>query len=73
MDTKDTQQTIKILISMSIKNIVKDILTLQGYDIEKLEEEIFAEELEDDTISNIRLRITERQQRKHTRSVVINN
>ena len=73
MDTKDTQQTIKILISMSIKNIVKDILTLQGYDIEKLEEEIFAEELEDDTISNISLRITERQQRKHTRSVVINN
>jgi hypothetical protein len=50
-----------------------DILTLQGYDIEKLEEEIFAEELEDDTISNISLRITERQQRKHTRSVVINN
>jgi hypothetical protein len=41
---------------------------LQGYDIRKLEEQIFAEEVEDDTISNISVRTTERQQRKHSRS-----
>jgi hypothetical protein len=48
--------------------IVKDTLTLQGYDIQKLEEQIFADEVEDNMISNASLRITESQQKKHRRS-----
>jgi hypothetical protein len=49
--------------------IIKDILTFQGYNIHRLEEQIF-EELEDDIIPNTSLRITdrERQQEKHRRS-----
>ena len=48
--------------------IVKEILTLQGYDIQKLEDQIFAEEVEDDIISKINIRIKEREARKHRRS-----
>jgi hypothetical protein len=40
---------------------------LQGYDIQKLEDQIFAEELEFDELSNTNLRMTERQQRKHNK------
>ena len=47
--------------------IVKDILTLQGYDIQKLEDQIFAEE-KDDTIFNISIRTSDRQLGKHKRS-----
>jgi DNA polymerase elongation subunit (family B) len=43
--------------------IVKEILMLQGYDIRKLEEQIFTE-VEDDTISKINLRIREREHGK---------
>jgi DNA polymerase elongation subunit (family B) len=44
--------------------LVKDILMLQGYDIQKLEDHIFAEEIEYDVLSNTSLRITERQQKR---------
>jgi DNA polymerase elongation subunit (family B) len=47
--------------------IVKEILMLQGYDIRKLEEQIFTE-VEDDTISKINLRIREREHGKGVRS-----
>ncbi len=47
--------------------IVKDILTLQGYDIQKLEDQIF-EEVGDDTIYDTNLRLMESQQTKHKRS-----
>jgi hypothetical protein len=40
---------------------------LQGYDIRKLEEQIFTE-VEDDTISKINLRIREREHGKGVRS-----
>jgi hypothetical protein len=43
-------------------------LTLQGYDIQKLEDQIFAEEVEYDVLSNTSVRFTERQQTKHRRS-----
>ena len=48
--------------------LVKEILTLQGYDIRKLEDQMFREEAEDDTVYNISIRITERQQTQHKRS-----
>ena len=48
--------------------LVKEILTLQGYDIQKLEDRIFGEEVEDDTVYDTSLRFTERQQTKHRRS-----
>ncbi|MGA8082266.1 MAG: hypothetical protein WB988_10415 [Candidatus Nitrosopolaris sp.] len=48
--------------------IVKEILMLQGYDIQKLEEQIFGEELEYDVISNISLKTRDRQQGKRKRS-----
>jgi hypothetical protein len=41
---------------------------LQGYDIQRLEDQIFGEEVEYDALSNTGLRIKERQQGKHTRS-----
>jgi hypothetical protein len=41
---------------------------LQGYDIQKLEDQIFTEEVEYDVLSNTSLRTTERQQKKHRRS-----
>jgi hypothetical protein len=47
--------------------IVKEILMLQGYDIQKLEEQIFGE-VEDDTIYSNSLRFTERQHTRHRRS-----
>jgi DNA polymerase I len=47
--------------------IVKEILMLQGYNIQKLEDQIFGE-LEDDTVYNTSLRFTERQQTKCKRS-----
>jgi len=47
--------------------IVKDILTLQGYDIQKLEDQIFGER-EEDTVYDTSLRLTERQQTNHKRS-----
>jgi DNA polymerase elongation subunit (family B) len=47
--------------------IVKDILTLQGYDIQKLEDQIFGEK-EEDTVYDTSLRLTERQQTNHKRS-----
>jgi hypothetical protein len=47
---------------------LKEILVLQGYDIQKLEGQIFAEEVEYDVLSNTSLKITERQQKKHRRS-----
>ena len=43
-------------------------MTLQGYDIQKLEHQIFAEEVEDDVLSNTSLRFMERQQTKRRRS-----
>ena len=55
------------IITTPIINSI-DILTLQGYEIQMLEEQIFAEEVEDDIISNFSLRIREREKRKHTRS-----
>jgi DNA polymerase elongation subunit (family B) len=51
--------------------IVKDILTLQGNEIQKLEDQIFGEEIRDDVVSNTTLRITESegpQQKRHRRS-----
>jgi hypothetical protein len=51
--------------------LVKDILTLQGYDIQKLEDQIFGGEVGDDVLCNSSLRITERerqQQKRHRRS-----
>jgi DNA polymerase, archaea type len=47
--------------------LVKDILTLQGYDIQKLEDQIFGE-LQDDTVYDTSLRLTERQQTQRRRS-----
>jgi DNA polymerase, archaea type len=47
--------------------IVKEILMLQGYNIQKLEDQIFGEP-EDDTVYNTSLRFTERQQTKCKRS-----
>jgi hypothetical protein len=43
---------------------VKDILTLQGYDIQKLEDQIFGKEVGDDTVYDTNLRLTESQQTK---------
>ena len=45
-------------------------LDAQGYDIQKLEEQIFGDEVEEeeDILSNTSLRIMKRQQRKHSRS-----
>jgi hypothetical protein len=48
--------------------IVKDILTLQGYDIQKLEDQIFVGEAGDDIVYDTNLRLTESQQTKHKRS-----
>jgi DNA polymerase elongation subunit (family B) len=48
--------------------LIKEILTLQGYDIQKLEDQIFTEEVEYDVLSNTSLGIMERQQKKHRRS-----
>jgi DNA polymerase I len=45
-------------------NIVKEILMLQGYDIQKLEEQIFAQEVEEDIISELNLTIKKREQGK---------
>jgi hypothetical protein len=45
--------------------LVKDILTLQGYDIQKLEDQIF---VGDDTVYDTSLRLTERQQTQRRRS-----
>ncbi len=71
MDTKDTQQTIKILMSTSIIEelwrIVKNILMLQGYDIQKLEDQIFGG-VEDDIVYDTSIRLTQRQQTKRRRS-----
>jgi DNA polymerase elongation subunit (family B) len=53
--------------------IVKEILVLQGYDIQKLEDQIFSKDVEDDTVYNAGLRIMEkerRQQKRHKRSEV---
>ena len=47
--------------------IVKEILMLQGYDIQKLEDQIFGE-AENDTLYDTSLRLTERQQTNHKRS-----
>jgi hypothetical protein len=44
--------------------IVEEILVLQGYDIQKLEEQIFPQEVEDGTISKINLSIKKREQGK---------
>ena len=41
---------------------------LQGYDIQKLEDQIFGEEVEDDAVYDTSLRFRERQQTKHKRS-----
>jgi DNA polymerase, archaea type len=48
--------------------LVKEILALQGYDIKKLEDQIFVEEVEYDVLSNTSLRIKDRQQGKHRTS-----
>jgi hypothetical protein len=48
--------------------LVKEIMTLQGYDVQRLEDQIFPEEVEYDALSNTSLRITEKQQKKHRRS-----
>ena len=48
--------------------IVKEILMLQGYDTQRLEDQIFADVLEDDIISDTSLRIMERRQKKCGRS-----
>jgi hypothetical protein len=45
--------------------IVKEILTLQGYDIHKLEDQIFGG---DDIVYDTNLRLTESQQTNHKRS-----
>jgi hypothetical protein len=47
--------------------LVKEILTLQGYDIQKLEDQIFMEQ-EEDKVYDTSLRLTERQQTKRKRS-----
>ena len=47
--------------------LVKEILTLQGYDIQKLEDQIFGE-VGDDIVYNTSIRLTERQQTKRKRS-----
>ena len=46
----------------------KDILTLQGYDIQKLEDQIFGAEVENDIVYDTSLRLTERQQTQRRRS-----
>jgi DNA polymerase elongation subunit (family B) len=48
--------------------IVKVILTLQGYDIQKLEDQIFGGEVQDNTVYDSSLRLTERQQTQRRRS-----
>jgi DNA polymerase elongation subunit (family B) len=48
--------------------IVKDILTLEGYDIQKLEDQIFVGEVGDDIVCDTNLRLTESQQTKRKRS-----
>jgi hypothetical protein len=48
--------------------LVKEILELQGYDIQKLEDQIFGEEVGDDIVYDTNLRLTERQQTKRKRS-----
>ncbi|MGA9154190.1 MAG: hypothetical protein WBZ36_26705 [Candidatus Nitrosopolaris sp.] len=51
--------------------LVKEILMLQGYDIQKLEDQIFAEEVEYDELCNSSFRIMEKerqQQKRHRRS-----
>jgi hypothetical protein len=48
--------------------LVKEILTLQGYDIQKLEDQILREEVEDNTVYDSSLRFSERQQTKHRKS-----
>jgi DNA polymerase elongation subunit (family B) len=48
--------------------LVKDILMLQGYDIQKLEDQIFGGEVQDDIVYDTSLRLTERQQTQRRRS-----
>jgi len=48
--------------------IVKDILTLQGYDIQKLEDQIFGGEIGDEIVYDSNLRLTETQHTNHKRS-----
>jgi len=48
--------------------IVKEILTLQGYDIQKLEGQIFGGEVDDDIVYDTSLRLTQRQQTQRRRS-----
>ncbi|MGC2684144.1 MAG: hypothetical protein WA323_19965 [Candidatus Nitrosopolaris sp.] len=43
-------------------------MTLQGYDIQKLEDQTFGEKVDDDTVYHTSLRFTEIQQTKHRRS-----
>jgi DNA polymerase elongation subunit (family B) len=48
--------------------IVKDILTLHGHDIQKLEEQIFGGEIGDEIVYDSNLRLTESKQTNHKRS-----
>ena len=48
--------------------LVKEILTLQGYDIQKLEDQIFGGEVEDDIVYDTSLKLTQRQQTQRRRS-----
>ena len=48
--------------------LVKEILTLQGYDIQNLEDQIFGGEVGDDIVYHTSIRFTERQQTKRNRS-----
>jgi hypothetical protein len=48
--------------------LVKEILILQGYDIQKLEDQIFGGEVGDDIVYDTNLRLTESQQMKRRRS-----
>jgi hypothetical protein len=55
-------QDLNVDVYKELWRIVKDILTLQGYDIQKLEDQIFVGEVGDDIIYDTNLRLTESQQ-----------
>ena len=67
MNSRQVLQDLNVDVYIEDLKIIKDILTFRGYNIHRLEEQVFGEELEDDIIPNTSLRITvrERQQEKY--------
>ena len=61
-------QDLNVDVYKEVWRLVNEILRLQGYDIQKLEDQIFREEVEDNTVYESSLKFMERHQSKHRRS-----